>query len=269
MLDMSSAVENLSFLQVGLAALLILINGAVSLLLRLGLGRRLVIAAARAITQLLLLGLVLQWVFALDRWYLVVALLSVMAMMAGIAAVQRTERRHPGIWLDSVISVWASSWLIAATALFGIIHAQPWYAPQYTIPFLGMILGNTLNGISLGVDRLSEELVSQRERVETLLALGANRWEAARSPIRRAVRTGMIPILNSMVTAGLISVPGMMTGQLLAGANPLEAAKYQIMILFLIASATALGTMSMVLLSYRRLFNARHQFLYQRITARR
>jgi putative ABC transport system permease protein len=125
-----------------------------------------------------------------------------------------------------------------------------------------MVLGNTLNGISLGLDRLGEELAVRRRQVEALLALGATRWEAASQPVRQAVRTGMVPTLNSMLVAGIVSLPGMMTGQLLAGVDPLQAVKYQIVILFLIASGTALGTVGVVLLGYRRLFNPRHQFLY-------
>ena len=252
----------LSYFQVGAAALLILVNGAISLLLRVGLHRRLLVAAVRTVVQLLLVGLILQWVFSLSRWYLVLALMLVMALVGGLAAVHRTERRYPGIWLNSILSIWVSSWAILAVALFGIVDVDPWFSPQYAIPLLGMILGNTLNGISLGLGRLGEELVSRRREVEGLLALGATRWEAARAPVRAAVRTGMIPILNSMMVVGIVSLPGMMTGQLLAGVDPVQAVKYQVVIMFLIASGTALGTVGVVLLSYRRLFSTRHQFLY-------
>lgn len=131
-----------------------------------------------------------------------------------------------------------------------------------------MILGNTLNGISLGLDRLGEELVSRRDRVETLPCLGATRWEAARSAIQTAVRIGMIPMINSMMVVGIISLPGMMTGQLLAGVDPVQSVKYQIVIMFLIASGSAIGTVGVVLISYRCLFNAHHQFLSERLVAR-
>src|SRR5262249_2564625 len=150
---------------------------------------------------------------------------------------------------------------MGSIALFVIVPVRPWYSPQHAIPLLGMILGNTLSGISLGLDRLGGELRARRTRVETLLALGATRWEAAREPIRHAVRTGMIPILNGMMVVGIVSLPGMMTGQLLAGIAPIHAVKYQIVIMFLIASGTALGVVAAVLLTYRRLFNEHHQFL--------
>jgi putative ABC transport system permease protein len=262
---MQDGYVRLEFWQLGLAASLILLNAAVSLALGLGLAKRLVVAAVRTVVQLLLVGLVLEWIFSVGRWQVVLLMVTVMTLIAGTAAVRRTDRRYRGVWLDSLVSMWASSWLIAAVALVGIVRPEPWYLPQYAIPLAGMILGNTLNGISLGLDRFGDELDGKRDQVETLLALGATRWEAARAPLRQAVRTGMIPTINSMMVVGLVSLPGMMTGQLLAGANPVQAVMYQIVIMFLIAAGTALGTVSVVLLGYRRLFNADHQFLAERI----
>lgn len=258
---------DLSPAQVGLAALLILVNAGISLGLRLGMERRLLIAALRTVLQLILIGIVLDAVFAVRSWPIVVLMMSAMVGIAGVAAVRRIAWRYPSITFDSLISMWASSWLVTAAALLAIVRVRPWYEPQYAIPLLGMILGNTLNGISLGLDRLTEDLRSHRDQVDGLLALGATRWEAARENVRRAVRTGMTPIINSMMIVGLVSIPGMMTGQLLAGVDPLRAVEYQIVIMFLIAAGTALGTVSVVLLAYRRLFSARHQFLFHRIKA--
>ncbi|MDX1624269.1 MAG: iron export ABC transporter permease subunit FetB [Gemmatimonadota bacterium] len=254
--------------QVAIAAALIVVNAVVSIALKLGMERRLAVASVRTVAQLALIGLVLEWVFAARSWPVVLGLAAVMALVAGVAAVRRNERRYPGIWFNSLVSMWASSWLIGAVAVFGVVRVEPWYEPQYAIPLLGMILGNTLNGIALGLDRLTEELTARRDRVETLLALGASRWEAAREAVRRAVRTGMIPIVNAMMVVGIVSIPGMMTGQLLAGVDPAEAVEYQIVIMFLIASGTALGTVGVVLLGWHRLFNHRHQFLYHAIESR-
>jgi putative ABC transport system permease protein len=258
---MNKAYIELSYGQVALAALLIVINGAISILLKLDLERKLLVAAACTVGQLLLIGLVLEWVFRVDRWYVVLAMMTLMTLVAGVAAIRRTHIRYPGIWQRSIAATWASSWLMAAAALGAIVQVRPWYTPQYAIPLLGMILGNTLNGVSLGLDRLGTELSGNRDQVEALLALGATRWEAAHGPIRQAVRTGLIPTINAMMVVGIVSLPGMMTGQLLAGTSPVEAVKYQVVIMFLIASGTALGTVSVVLLSYRRLFNEHHQFL--------
>jgi putative ABC transport system permease protein len=260
--------QSLSYVQVGVATLLVLLNGGISLALGLGLGRRLLIAAARMTAQLLLIGLVLDWIFARSRWPSVVGLMLAMTVTAGVAAVRRTERRYAGVWVDSLIAVGVSSWVVTALALGAVVRAEPWYRPQYAIPFLGMILGNTLTGISLGLDRLGAELAGDRDRIEALLSLGATRWEAARPAVQRAIRAGMIPTLNAMAVMGIVSLPGMMTGQLLAGVDPGDAVKYQIVIMFLIASGTALGTVGVVLLGYRRLFNDRHQFREMLIVGR-
>jgi putative ABC transport system permease protein len=259
----------LSYLQVSFAALLIAINGVISILLKLGLERRLLIAAVCTVVQLLLIGFVLEWVFRVNRWYIVVAMMSIMTLVAGIAAIQRTGVRYPGIWVRSLSATWVSSWLVAALALFVIVQVRPWYTPQYAIPLLGMILGNTLNGVSLGIDRLGSELTGKRDEVESLLALGATRWEAALRPVQQSVKTGLIPTINAMMVVGIVSLPGMMTGQLLAGTSPVEAVKYQIVIMFLIASGAALGTVLAVLFSFRRLFNANHQFVRALLGERR
>lgn len=258
----------LSYGRVAIAAALILVNALLSVALSLGIERRLLIAATRTIVQLLMVGLVLEWVFALEHWYAVAAVALVMMAVAGRAAVANVSRRYPGIWLDGVLAMGLSSWSITALALGAIVRPDPWFLPQYSIPLLGMMLGNSLNGVSLGLERLGEELTSKRSHIDGYLALGATRWEAAADPVRAAIRTGLVPITNSMMVVGIVSLPGMMTGQLLAGTAPVEAVKYQVMIMFLIATATALGTSTVVLLAFRRLFNSSHQFLRERLTRR-
>jgi putative ABC transport system permease protein len=263
---MSDGYLALSYWQVGLAALLVLVNGGISLLLRLGLGRQMIVAAVRMTIQLLLIGVILHWVFVFEGWYVVVTLAVVMTLIAGISAIERTQHRYRGVLLSSIVSVWASSWLIAGFALFAVLHVQPWYRPQFAIPLLGMVLGNTLSGVSLALDRFGNELDARRDGVEMLLSLGASSWEAGHSLVREAVRTGMLPTLNAMAVMGIVSLPGMMTGQLIAGTDPVEAVKYQIVIMFLIASGTALGTVSVVLLSYWRLFDNYHRLRFDRLT---
>lgn len=262
---MDDSYLELSYPQVALATLLVLINGALSFLLGLGLGRRLLVAAGRTVVQLLLVGLLLQHVFALRSPLPVLGLMLVMTVIAGVSAVRRTTQRYPGIWWNSLLSVWFSSWVLTGVAVTAIVRVDPWYLPQYVVPLLGMILGNALNGVSLGLDRLGDGLRRRRREVEMRLSLGATRFEAAHPVIREAVRAGTIPILNAMSVAGLVSLPGMMTGQLLAGVDPAQAVRYQIVIMFLIASGTALGTVGVVMLGFLRLFNRRHQFLYERL----
>ncbi|CPE87951.1 ABC transporter membrane protein [Burkholderia pseudomallei] len=265
---MNTPLQDLSLVDVGIAAALVAINGAISVALSLGLGRKLAWAAARTVVQLLAIGYVLGWVFGHPRWYVVLPLVALMTLIAGFAGAARGKRTYAGQRADSVLSIWASSWFVAAIGLFVVIRIHPWYAPQYAIPILGMILGNTLTGVSLGVERMMEELTARRDRVETALALGATRWEAAQDAARQAVRAGMLPTLNQMAVVGVVSLPGMMTGQVLAGQSPLQAVRYQIVIMFLIAAASALSTVGAVLSTYRRLFSAEHRFLASRLVER-
>ncbi|QBQ97509.1 ABC transporter permease [Paraburkholderia pallida] len=260
--------QNLGIGDVAIAALLVFVNGAVSVLLKLDLERKLAWAAVRTVVQLLAIGYVLGWVFAFNRWYAVLPLMALMTLIAGIAGSQRGARTYAGQRVDSIVSIWISAWLVAAVGLFVVIRIRPWYEPQYAIPILGMILGNTLTGVSLGVERMMQELTARRDRVESALALGATRWEAAQACAREAVRAGMIPTLNQMAVVGVVSLPGMMTGQVLAGQSPLQAVRYQIVIMFLIAASSALGTVGAVVLSYRRLFSIEHCFLAARLVER-
>ena len=257
---------SLSAWQVGIAAALILVNGALSVGLGLGLERRLAWAAVRTVVQLLAVGFVLEWVFAHAHWAVVLGIVAVMTLIAGHAIGSRGARSYTGLRLDGTLSVFGSTWLIGAIGLVAVLHARPWYEPQYAIPIMGMILGNTLTGVSLALERMTGELTATRDQVETILALGGTRWEAARNAARTAVRAGMTPIINQMTVVGVVSLPGMMTGQVLAGQSPLEAVRYQIVIMFLLAASSGLGTVAAVLLAYRRLFSREHQLLTARIT---
>lgn len=258
---------SLSAGDVAIAASLILLNGILSLVLRLGLERQLLVAALRTVLQLLAIGYLLGWVFQFAYWYVVLLVMALMTLVAGVSASERGQR-YRGQRLDSLLSIWASSWLVSAIGLFVVIRIHPWYEPQYAIPILGMVLGNTLTGVSLGIERMTHELQAGRARVELLLSLGGSRWEAAQGAIRQAVRAGMLPTLNQMSVVGIVSLPGMMTGQMLAGESPNEAVRYQIVIMFLIAASSSLGTVGAVLLTYRRLFSADHRFLAERLKRR-
>ncbi|MEO7200401.1 MAG: iron export ABC transporter permease subunit FetB [Dokdonella sp.] len=245
--------------QLVMAAALVLVNVGISLWLRLGLAKSLLVASTRMVIQLILVGFILQSVFELKTPAPVIGIGLVMAVLAGIAAVRRTGRRFPGVYRDSIITILGSAFVVTGAGVLGIIDVSPWYAPQYTIPLLGMVLGNVLSGVSLALDRFMEGIARERDIIENDLALGASRWEAAHPLIRASLRTGMIPTINAMMVMGVVSLPGMMTGQLLAGAAPADAVRYQIVIMFMIAAATALGTLGVILLAFRRLLNDQHQ----------
>ncbi|MEC8305664.1 MAG: iron export ABC transporter permease subunit FetB, partial [Planctomycetota bacterium] len=226
----------LSFGQVGWVSTLILLNLILSIALRLKLERSLLIASLRMVTQLIIIGLALDWIFGQSEWYWVIGLATAMTSIAGFTAASRNERRYPGIWLDSLISIGLSSWIATGFTLVIVQHgSSEKLTGQFIIPLLGMVLGNVLNGISVGLTTLTDSFATQKESIESQLALGATSYEAAKPMIQRALRSGMTPMINSMMVVGLVSLPGMMTGQLLSGVEPLEAVKYQIVIMFLIA----------------------------------
>lgn len=262
---MSEPTIHISNLQLALAVALVLLPAACSLLLHLGLGKKIVIAALRTTLQLLAVGYVLEWVFDLETWWAVSLIVVFMLVMAGWTAVGRAETRYRGIYLDTFVSMTLSALAIVAVGTIVVIRNDPWWAPRYLIPVLGMLLGNSMTGISLGLSVWLDNLRERSRRIESLLALGATRWEASRELVRQAARQGLIPILNSMAAAGVVSLPGMMTGQILAGNTPALAVRYQIVIMFLIAATVAGGSLGVVMIAYRRLFDRAHRLRLDRL----
>ncbi len=258
----------LSVVDLAVAAALVLIAGIVSILLKLRLERQLALAATRTVVQLLLVGYILKWVFDIEDLLPILALAAIMAAAAGHAAVGRCSRTFPGAMYSAFATLAFSGLITTVIVTAVIINAEPWYKPQYLIPLLGMVLGNSLTGISLTMDTLLERLTQQRDEVEMLLALGATRWEAARDALAQAVRRGMIPIINTMMVVGIVALPGMMTGQILQGADPAEAVRYQIVVMFMVTTGTSMGCISIVLLMYRKLFTHRHQLDLSRVKKR-
>jgi len=247
---------------------LVVVAGILSLVFGLGLEKRLAIAALRTAVQLLLVGYLLVFIFETASPLLIVAVVLLMTFAASRAAVQRPSRAYRGIYVQTFVTLLITGSATTAAVTQVVIGVEPWYQPQYVIPLLGMVFGNSLTGVSLCLDHLLEMLDERRDRIEMALALGATAWEAARDSLRSAVRRGMIPIINSMTVAGIVALPGMMTGQILAGADPLTAVAYQIIVMFMISAATALGCIVTALLVFRRLFNARHQLMASRIVVR-
>ena len=263
---MNAAVP-LRALDLGAAALLVLFNGALSLRLQLGLARPLVVAAVRTAVQLALVGLVIKVLFALASplWTGLMAL--AMVLLAGNEVRLRQSRSFTGVWSYGLgaLSVSAGAGLVTVLALVAIVQPEPWHQPRYAIPLLGMILGNTMTGVSLALDSLVTAATRERVAIEARLALGADRATALRPAARAALRTGLMPIINSMSAAGIIALPGMMTGQILAGADPIEAVRYQILVMFLIAGGTGFGVFLAVVAGSRLLSDSRHRLRLDRL----
>jgi putative ABC transport system permease protein len=244
-----------------LPALLVVMDGALSLVLQLKLERQLAIATVRMVVQLVLVGYVLTFLFAAISPFWTALAAIIMVLSASREIVVRQKRRLLGFWK---YSLGAGCTLLAAgiVTMFSLLtelHPAPWYHPRYALPLLGMILGNTMTGIRLGLDVLTNSLVRERAAVEAHLALGGTRYQALLPVVRDALRSGFMPIINSMAAIGLVSLPGMMTGQILAGIEPIDAVKYQLLIMFLIAGGTGLGTLAAVMGGARLLTDHRHR----------
>ncbi len=254
-------------LDLTLTASLIVILALISHFTHMGVTASLLIAATRTVIQLLLIGLVLKILFDNVHVAWIVAISVVMVSVAGYEVTARQKHRFTGPWSYTIgiSTMFVSSFCITILALVVIIQPQPWYQPQYAVPLLGMMLGNTMNGVALSVDRLTTSIIQNRAIIEAQLILGDSAPTAIRDLLRDSIRTGMIPIINGMAAAGLVSLPGMMTGQILSGTAPLEAVKYQILIMFLITASTGFSTLLAGHFTARRLFDERHRLRLDRL----
>ena len=260
-------VIDLAWWKLGLAALLVLALAGTGYLARLGITRNLLIAALRTVIQLALIGLVLEALFASSGFQWIALMALVMLLVAGREVVARQGRRLQGWWAFGIGtgSMFVSSFSVTVLALSVVIGPDPWYTPQYASPLLGMMLGNTMTGVSLALDRLNESVWRQRAVIENRLMLGQT-WKQALEDIRRdAMRSGMMPSINAMAAAGIVSLPGMMTGQILAGSPPAVAVKYQILVMLIITVGTGFGALMAVSWGGRRLFDDRERLRLDRL----
>ncbi len=257
----------LSLWDLALAASLVMVHAGLSLALQLGLGRQIVLAVIRMVIQLALLGVVLEVLFARASPWLTALAAAVMILFAGREAVARQGRKFAGPWGYGIgtSAILAAATLVTIFALTTQVQPAPWYDPRYAIPLLGMVLGNTMTGVALGLNTLTATARRDKTAIEAQLCLGEGIWVAMRPTLREAMRSGMLPIINAMAATGLVSIPGMMTGQILAGAAPAEAIRYQLLIMFLIAGGTGLGVFAAVYAGARRLTDPRHRLRLDRL----
>jgi putative ABC transport system permease protein len=260
---------SLSVWDVAAVSVFVLLNGLLSLWLSLGIERQLLVATVRMVVQLSAIGAVLTLLFSVTSLPWTLAMALVMVLFAGREIAARQKRPLKGWWGYGLGT--ATMTLSAATltlvALLGSLQPEPWFDPRYAIPLFGMILGNAMTGISLGLDTLTTAAVRERPAIEARLSLGATRFDALRPAMQEAMRRGFMPMINAMAAAGIVSLPGMMTGQILAGVAPGEAVRYQLLIMFLISGATGLGLLFAVLGGTWRLTDDRHRLRADRLVS--
>lgn len=253
----------IGWVELGLATMFVVVTGGISIAMSLGLVKNLLIATLRTYVQLFLLGFVLMWIFSHNHAWVVFPVFLLMVSLTAQMALSRVKTKLTGLYTATLTSTFLSSFIVTTAVTALIIQVNPWYDARYFLTIGGMILGNTMNGMALSLERLFDDLKKRRAEVQQCLAFGATPWEAALPSIRIALSAGLIPTMNAMNAVGIVSIPGMMTGQLLAGADPVQAAKYQIVVMLMLSAATAISSMGGVYLAYVRAFDAEWRFILE------
>ena len=177
----------------------------------------------------------------------------------------KTKLQYIGLFFNVLLSVLLSAGLNMLIGMSFIIKGSPWYEPRRLIPVLGMLLGNSMTAMALGLNSMLKDFTENREKIELSLAYGATRFEACRPILIESIRTGLLPVLNQMSVMGLIAIPGMMTGQILGGTPPMVAARYQQAIMFLISSSAALSCVGCCVATVAIMFDGKHRLRSERI----
>ncbi len=246
-------------IQLLLCLIFMLFTGLSSLFLALGLAKDIIIGTIRTFIQLFLMGFVLKYIFRLDNVYLVLLIFLGMIIFAAITIKGRVKEKRVSYIIPTSISMIIGYMVVTIIVTAVIIQVEPWYNPQYFIPIGGMVIGNSMSAIAISLDRMFSEIRKRKEEVELYLCLVATYQEATADILKNAIRAGMIPTINAMMAVGIVFIPGMMTGQILAGVDPVLAIKYQIVVMLMISGATAAGSIIVTYLVRRLCFTTAHQ----------
>ncbi|PST46000.1 ABC transporter ATP-binding protein [Bifidobacterium callitrichos] len=242
------------------ALAMVAVAAGVGGLMRMGIGRSLMWSACRALLQLCAMGFVVGYVIRADNVLLVFATIGVMLVAAVQITLSRAKGVPKGLAGPVLLSLTITMLLMIALVTELVVRPHPWYAPQLVVPLTGMLLGNTVSALAVGLSRFYESMDERRDEIDTMLALGATAWEAARPSIVSSIRLGLLPTMATLASCGIVTIPGMMAGQVIAGGDPLEAAKYQFVVFAAIASLTLVADGLIMAMVYRTCFTALDQF---------
>ena len=245
------------FLLLGFLAIAI----TLSLWQKLELESQFLLAAGRCILQLLMIGSIIEFIFEFNHPLPVLLIIVVMVTISTQVVKNRIGKQIKGLFPIVFGSILLSTLFTLSYTLILIIEPTKWYDPQYLIPLVGLLLGNTINSASLAGERLASNIKNNRLEIETYLSLGATPFEAIKNYRKQAIKVSLIPTLNNMMVMGLVSLPGIFTGQVLAGSPPLEAASYQILVVFMIAITNLIMTSLITTGVYRKFFNDQLQLI--------
>ena len=226
---------------------------------RFGQEKDMLIASIRMLVQLFAVGYILKIIFTLDEPWAVLLILFFMLAVAVQMTVSRVQHHMPGIYRIVGGALFLGCGCTTFVFCSLIITLSPWYDPRYLIPLAGMIIGNSMTGSSLAAERLAAEISDRREEIEVALSLGVSSSRAAHPAVRSAFRAALIPTVNAMAAMGIVFLPGMMTGQILSGTEPMLAVKYQIAIMCVITISVVLTSCLIVWQGVRSFFTSAHQ----------
>jgi len=246
---------DVTIVEVAASLVLVAIAAAISRWRGAGLEADIGIAVVRSFVQLTAIGFVITAIFDEDSLLLVVALLAVMVVFGAFTA--RARARHvPGALTPLLVAL-----ALSATATLGLVLGLGIFPaePRYLVPVGGMVIGNAMTASAVALNRLGDEMRTEAPRVEATLALGATSRRAAAPSVRRALRSGTIALVDSTKTTGLIFFPGTMVGMLLAGADPTDAVRLQLILLYVLLGAVAISALTATTLAYRNFFTAAEQ----------
>ena len=249
----------LDFTDLAWASGMMAIAIAISVWQKLKLEGQLAIASVLTVVNLLLVGLILKTVFQLDNPWAVLAILTVMLAIASVVAGNRIGKKIPRLLLVVGGAILTSTALTVSYTNLLVIQPQTWYQPQYIIPLVGIVLGNAMNGAALAGERLASAISAHQLEIETHLSLGATPQQAIVRYRQDAIRAALIPTINAMMVVGVVTLPGIITGQLLSGVDPLNAAAYQILIMFMLALTNLITALLVVRGLYQQFFTKNAQ----------
>ncbi|RXK84107.1 iron export ABC transporter permease subunit FetB [Chlorobaculum sp. 24CR] len=244
----------ISIPQLLLALLFIVVAQATSFVHKLGLNRDISIGTVRTVSQLFVMGYALTFIFGAQNVWLTLGIFVVMVFSAVFIVRGRVREKQIAYEIPTFLTMLSSYFLTALFVSWLVIGVEPWWEPRYFIPTAGMVIGNSMSALAISIERMFSQMRQQRELVEMKLCLGANYKEASRDIFKGAVKAGMIPSINAMMGVGLVFIPGMMSGQILAGADPLTAIRYQIVVMFMLVGSTAMSTIIVTHIIRRRCF---------------
>lgn len=241
--------------RVGLTLILIVVAAIISRWQKVDLEKQILVATARAFIQLTAIGYVLDLIFASDHPFFILLIMGVMTTIGGFTSGKRGEGVPQATTVALAAITFGGLTTLGVLVLFGIFE----FTSQEIIPIGGMVIGNAMNVCSLVMRRLRDEVKAHYVEIEAALALGATARQAIAPHLKKALHSGMIPIIDSTKTVGLIQLPGAMTGMILAGASPLEAVQLQIIVMYMLTGTAAFTGLATVFLTYRQFFNRNHQ----------